>query len=257
MRAYYLNLDQSTSRRLSIEKGFSRYNIELLRIAAARPEDVPHQFRAPQSLKSDYDRRTAGCSYSHMLAWEKIKDQEKRGAFVFEDDIIPRQKFTRNMEKLKASGALDVYDIIFVNRRMSHWVTLADEIKQYPEAVVPISELLYIFNGKYPIGGRNNGSYLPHVGGDSYWLSQTGAMKLAEIGWSFCKPSNVDWLMCSISAHFVPAELRIHKMNELLIKEGLAEYALFSDAKYSPLIGGAFRDGLTTMEKNLPSTRNT
>lgn len=111
MKYYYINLEKDNTRRIKIEKEFTKANITATRINGIYGKNV-------SLYKNNIFKPThgiIGCFLSHVKTWKKFLKTKEEYAVIFEDDIsfINPETFDKNVSKLLKVTPTD-FDILYL-----------------------------------------------------------------------------------------------------------------------------------------------
>lgn len=236
MRAYYINLESSLARREAMEARFRPLLPELERVPASTPFDVPPDFRDRRRSSSfarvtppsdDELWRTAACAHSHFRAWRLAAANAPYGALVLEDDVTPAPDFLDRVAAFEADHDRNLYDLVFLNRRMRFWLEAAEVSRRLPGALVSLDAILVALGGTVRRAGPKAAGFpLPGVGGDGYWVSARGAEKLTRLGEAFQAHCHVDWMLASAASARTPRAFLLDTMKDHLYRLDLRRAAI-------------------------------
>ena len=101
LRAFYLNLDQETRRRQSIEHQLGRFGLTAQRVDAVDgSQPLPAELSTYFSPGHVMDAGALGCYASHIKAWREILRQDLPHALVLEDDAVLAPDLSRLLTDL-------------------------------------------------------------------------------------------------------------------------------------------------------------
>ena len=95
MKAFVINLKKDKDRKAFMEKQLNDLQVEYQFIEGYAGkekgnEEIYKIYDSKESIKingQDLNRSEIGCAYSHMLAYEQMKDQNISLAMILEDDV--------------------------------------------------------------------------------------------------------------------------------------------------------------------------
>lgn len=262
MRGYYINLDRSTDRRQKMEERMLPVLPGLVRIQAATPDDVPPGYRKAEALAesgvdesgvraSGWKMRTAAVGCSHMRCWQAVLDGAEEGAFVFEDDVMPLNRFKKNLEIFEKHPDRQFYDLIYINRRGYQYIRHLDNGLHDQDRFVPFETSFTTLKGSSLHPMRTDGSNLPPTGLDGYYLTKHAAETLLKVYDAFDEHFNNDWTVLSVCSVRVPRPMMPPSVNKVLFKKGLINAV----RSVGSLRGGVFRTPLVQTDPQMESIR--
>jgi glycosyl transferase family 25 len=172
MKAYYINLDRSVSRRDWFERQARRLGVEFERVAAvdaaALPESELAQLRSTASVPLSAGE--IGCFLSHRRIWQMIAERDDDWAFVAEDDV----HFSTD-----ASFFLSNCD----------WLPAGVELVKAETTLLRL-ELSRAVYGR-PFNHELRRLLSKHFGSGGYFVSRTGAARLLAFTAGSCNPADL------------------------------------------------------------------
>ena len=108
MKIYVVSLKSSTQRRKSIIKQFQRYNINFEFFDAINGKELSEEeitkycdLKILSENPKWLNRGCIGCILSHALIYQRVIDENLKGAIILEDDMLINSEFKLLTEEFK------------------------------------------------------------------------------------------------------------------------------------------------------------
>ncbi|RYE58505.1 MAG: hypothetical protein EOP18_01055 [Rhizobiaceae bacterium] len=235
LRGFYINLDRSVDRRLSMEQGLARSGLDrsVARFAAREGDD----------RKAGISVSELGCFLSHQDIIRSITDD--RPTLVLEDDLHFPAQFARYLD-IVLSDCMDFeWDILFLNQMIS----FADTLAVY-KMITRKRGLGDIYSDTFSAFSIEECKGVYVSGAGAYLIRPGSAAKVADIldraaGANYPKPLDIVYLL-AIEADLLKAKfafpylLGIDSRHEttILNREGCANAPMLNDILNLFVAGG-------------------
>lgn len=114
---YYINLDRRKDRDESFKKEIIKsqlINNKIIRFSAIDGNNVDIKKYLSFNIDNIIDKGLIGCAESHMALWDKCI-KENKNMLIFEDDIILKDNYDKNM-KISLKNLPEDFDIIYYSK---------------------------------------------------------------------------------------------------------------------------------------------